>query len=369
MVNDASSCSGANYKLNTINTELPLVSNPSPRCRVVERSSFCLSVYSQFMRKIHLYLCGLLLMMGGLVACNQSPIDPTESEASAFTENIADIRSYALAKGLSVTQTASGLNYVITSPGSTTGRPATLGDELEFSYVQYILQSPTNSTAASGTAVTDRLVDSSYATKSVYYPFFNGSLLSGLQEGLLLMREGQKAVLLIPARLAFGQNGSTNGTIPGNTPVRFDVTLKRSRTEDQQINDYIANQKLTVTETTSSGLRFIKTQSNPTGATPSAGQLIVVNYSGTLFRADKAFDSGSLNLTLNANNTLTISGQQSGVVKGFEEGILKLKVGEKATLIFPSTQGYGTTGAAQNGVYVIPPGSPLRFDVEVVSAR
>lgn len=315
------------------------------------------------MRTIHLFLGGLLLM-SGLTACNPGATDPSEAEARAFTQNVADIEAYASTKGLSTTSTASGLRYAITPPVSATAKQPVLGEEIEFSYIQYILQRPT-----SGTVVTDKRIDSSFATRSAYYPFIDRGLVAGLQEGILLMREGQTAIFLLPARLAFGSQGSVNGTIPPNTPVRYDIVLKRSRTEEQQINDYITRTNLTGVETTASGLRFIKTQANAAGATPTAGQLITVNYAGTLLRADKAFDSGSLNLTLNANNTLTTGAQQQGVVKGFQEGILKLKVGEKATLIFPSTLGYGTAGVAQNGVYVIPPGSPLRFDVEIVSAR
>jgi len=299
-----------------------------------------------------------LLVMGGLVSCNQSAVDPLEAESEAFSKNIDDIKSYASTKGLSLSTTASGLHYVITAPASATAKQPVIGEEIEFSYIQYILQSPTSGTGV----VTDKVVDTTYATKSVYYPFVDNSLLSGLQEGILLMREGASATLLMPARLAYGSQGSVSGTIPANTPVRFDVKLKRSRSEDQQISEYITRNNLGTPEVTSSGLRFIRT-SSPTSTTYAPGATLAVRYNGRLLRSVAAFDSTS------GTTTRDFTLGNSSIIKGFEEGLSKLKVGEKATLIFPSSLGYGSAGRAANGVYVIPPLAPLRFDVEVVSVR
>jgi FKBP-type peptidyl-prolyl cis-trans isomerase len=123
--------------------------------------------------------------------------------------------------------------------------------------------------------------------------------------------------------------------------------------EEDQINSYVASKNLTVTEKTASGLRYIVTKANPTGAALKAGQTINVNYAGT-FLSGKSFDSGNFSFVLGAGR----------VVKGFDEGIAKMKVGEKATIIFPSTLGYGPDDYSG-----IPGGSPLVFDIEVVSAR
>lgn len=128
---------------------------------------------------------------------------------------------------------------------------------------------------------------------------------------------------------------------------------KDSIPEDDQINSYVTSKSLTVTEKTASGLRYIVTKANPTGAVLKVGQTINVNYTG-LFLSGKSFDAGNFSFKLGAGQ----------VVKGFDEGIAKMRVGEKATIIFPSTLGYGPS--AYNG---IPGGSPLVFDIEVVSAK
>jgi FKBP-type peptidyl-prolyl cis-trans isomerase len=67
---------------------------------------------------------------------------------------------------------------------------------------------------------------------------------------------------------------------------------------------------------------------------------------------DTAFDSG----------TFTFVAGTGGVIAGFDEGILKMRVGEKAALIIPSKIGYGANGNPPT----IPPNSPLYFEIEVV---
>lgn len=310
------------------------------------------------MHKLH--LIGLIVVLiGGLAAC-QADVDPSSEAAITLDNNKKDILTYANSKGLSGTMTPSGLYYVLNKPGSSTVIPA-LGQELEFTYKLYVLNGPSNSTVVSG--VTDKLIDSTYAKNPVFYPFFDNSLKSGLQEGFLKMHEGDQVTLLIPSVLAFGNVTSKDVAIPANSPVRYDITLNRARTEDQQINEYITKNKLTVTETTSTGLRFIKTISvDSTAKFPTASQTLTLWYKGKLLRAASAFDS-------TGNNVYSTSLGKSAIA-GFNEGLAKLKVGEKATIIFPSAQGYKQAGTLNSkGEYVIPPSAPLRFDIELVSAQ
>lgn len=135
--------------------------------------------------------------------------------------------------------------------------------------------------------------------------------------------------------------------------VSVTACQKDSIPEEDQINSYVTSKNLTVTEKTASGLRYIVTKANPTGAALKAGQTINVNYAGTLL-SGKSFDSGNFSFRLGVGQ----------VVAGFDEGIAKMRVGEKATLIFPSNLGYGSSGSGP-----IPANSPLVFDIEVVSAK
>lgn len=306
------------------------------------------------MRKL-LFAVFFPLLIGGFTACKQEDINASGDAAATFKANSEAIETYRVSKGLSGTLTSSGLYFVTTQPGTTT----VVADdklELEFNYQLYVLSRSTSNSAV----VTDKLVDSAFAVTPTFIPLFAGALKAGLEEGLRRMREGEKATLLMPSILAFGDVVSADKTVPPNSPVRFDVTLRRVRTEAQQINEYIAANKLVVTETTTSGLRFIKTKANPAGDSIVNGKTITLNIAGKLLRATAGFVGGSE--TKMAGTTKYIA--------GIEEGLAKLRAGEKATIIFPSSLGYESVGlSSQDKKYVVPPYSPLRYDLEVVSVK
>ena len=296
------------------------------------------------MRKLHLLLFGALFG-GGLVACSkQDSIGPTDDEI--LQADKADILAYANSKNLGGSITSNGVYYAVTTPASASGVAPTNGLEAEFNYKLYQL---TRSSGAS--TITEIFVDSSFATKSSYVYVVAAN--AGLTEALLKMREGEQGVALLPSLYAFGRSGS--GSIGPNTPIRLDMKLKRVRTEDQQIDEYLTTNKLTPTEVTNSGLRFVRTLTNANGVTPTPTQTLTLRYRGQLLRSPTAFDS---------TGTGTYSAVASTFIPGFAEGISKLRVGEKATLLFPSKIGYKDTG-----YQVIPGYAPLRFDVELVSVQ
>ena len=295
------------------------------------------------MHKLQLVIISTVLI-SGLSACMKEDTDPS---VKRYDDNDAEIKTYAsqndsLSGG---NLTATGLYYKITRPNPT-GKQAAIGEELEFSY--------------KATNLAGQHVDSSTAAAPVYYPLGIGSVLAGLEQGLSLMREGEKAIFLIPSYLGYNDDSKPN--LDAYSVVRFDVMLSRSRSEEQQIDEYIARNKLMLTETTPSGVRFIRT-SLPTSVTATAGQTLTIRYSGRQLRAATAFDSTRTNETFDA-----VLGQ-SKYVKGFEEGLSKMRVGEKATIIFPSSLGYGMQGVVQSNRYVITPYAPLRFDLELISAK
>ena len=127
--------------------------------------------------------------------------------------------------------------------------------------------------------------------------------------------------------------------------------------EPDQISNYIKTQKLSVTDSSTAGLKFILVKANPSGAVLKSGQSIVVNYTGKFIagkKLDEVFDSGNFTFILGARQ----------VVDGFDKGIAKMRVGEKATLIFLSSLGYGANGQGS-----IPSNTPLLFEIEVISAK
>lgn len=110
--------------------------------------------------------------------------------------------------------------------------------------------------------------------------------------------------------------------------------------------------------TTASGLTYIITQ-NGTGAQLKAGDTVIVHYTGLLTNGQK-FDS-----SLDRGEPFAFQLGAGKVIKGWDEGLQKLRVGDRATFIIPPAIGYGSRGAGN----VIPPDATLIFIVEVVGAQ
>ena len=91
-----------------------------------------------------------------------------------------------------------------------------------------------------------------------------------------------------------------------------------------------------------------------------AGDTISVHYTGKLVDGTK-FDS-----SLDRGTPFTFIVGVGQVIKGWDQGLLGAKVGEKRTLTIPSDLGYGAAGA---GGGKIPPNATLIFDVEVISIK
>lgn len=99
------------------------------------------------------------------------------------------------------------------------------------------------------------------------------------------------------------------------------------------------------------------------GAVIGGGQIAVVQYTGWLYEAGatdhkgKQFDS-----SLTRREPFKFPLDTGSVIKGWDQGVVGMKVGESRRLIIPPDLAYGDAGAGG----VIPPGATLVFDVELV---
>ncbi|MGC1388899.1 MAG: FKBP-type peptidyl-prolyl cis-trans isomerase [Steroidobacteraceae bacterium] len=100
-----------------------------------------------------------------------------------------------------------------------------------------------------------------------------------------------------------------------------------------------------------------------TGAALAAGQGAVVQYTGWLYEATapdtkgKQFDSSS-----NTGQPFRFTVGAGQVIKGWDQGVVGMKVGGSRRLTIPAELAYGDSGAGG----AIPPGATLVFDVQLV---
>lgn len=111
-------------------------------------------------------------------------------------------------------------------------------------------------------------------------------------------------------------------------------------------------------QTTPSGLRYIDFGGG-SGAAAKDGDRVAVHYTGTLENGQK-FDSSR-----DRNQPFQFNLGRGQVIRGWDEGVVGMRVGDRRKLIIPSELGYGSRGAAN----VIPPNATLIFDVEVTDIQ
>lgn len=110
--------------------------------------------------------------------------------------------------------------------------------------------------------------------------------------------------------------------------------------------------------TTESGLTYIVTKQGD-GDHVQAGDTVSVNYTGLLTNG-ALFDS-----SLARNEPFSFPVGEGMVIRGWDEGLQYLHVGDHATLIIPPEIGYGASGAGG----VIPPNATLIFIIEVLGVE
>ena len=154
--------------------------------------------------------------------------------------------------------------------------------------------------------------------------------------------------------------------------VKIDEYLKAEMdiaktSEVKKIKAYVASKSLKPT-VSASGLNYVITTEG-SGAKANPGDTVLVNYTG-MFLSGKVFDtslpevakkSGTFN-PQRPYEPLKLPVGMNSSIPGFEEGLMLLTKGAKATLILPSNLAYG-----EQGNQGIPPYSPLIFEIEMVN--
>ena len=136
-----------------------------------------------------------------------------EDQYNAYIEQAraaedSTMREYIAKNKIKVAPTASGLYFISKKAGK--GAQAVAGQKVAVHYTGKLLD---------GTKF-----DSSYdRNEPIEFMLGQGQVIPGWDEGIAMMREGEKAVLLIPSKLAYGERG--NQVIPPCAPLVFDVEL------------------------------------------------------------------------------------------------------------------------------------------------
>lgn len=177
-----------------------------------------------------------------------------------------------------------------------------------------------------------------------------GQVIPAWDEVLPLLNEGDRAFLLVPPELAYGEDGAP-GIEPDETLI-FDIVLLQVFDGSPDSLDLADEDDFTETD---SGLRFYDVEEGD-GDSPGTDFLASVHY--TLWLEDGTKVDSSLDRDL----PYTFMFDQGQMIAGWEEGIRSMQVGGTRQLVVPSDLAYGDEGIEG----VIPSDSTLIIDVELL---
>ncbi len=215
-----------------------------------------------------------------------------------------------------------------------------------------------------------------------------------VSSGLLMLSEGDSATLKLAIDTMFkkgaprppGMKGKyliyevkvekvipkgtlTDAVFQAKVADYFKVQAEKiKKAEPAKIKKFIADKGLKTT-TTASGLQYVINKPG-SGPLPVNGDTAVVNYTGKLLNG-KFFDSSLKEEAVKAKQPMDPRRQfapiriaigEGKVIKGWDEGLLLLNKGAKATFVIPSNLGWGEQGFPP----AIGPYTPVWFEVEMV---
>lgn len=195
-----------------------------------------------------------------------------------------------------------------------------------------------------------------------------GNALQFWEEVVPKMHLGERVQAIIPFDLAYGERSV--GSIPAYSNLVYDIKLLKITTakelqeeaeramkelkadSEKAFFEYLKANN--ITDYTASGLFFTKSVVTE-GAQPQKGQTVRINFVASYLDGTLLGDSEQL-----GGHYDFVYGEGT-VLKGLEEGVGLMRVGEKAQFVLPYTLAYGT-----NPYGNIPAYSNLVFDVELV---
>lgn len=290
------------------------------------------------MKQIFRYSLASILLASTLVSCVK------EYETIEVIDD-RSVKDYIQQNNLSVQEhQGTGIYYQVVSPG--------VGAEL-----QYSDQIPA--------IVTMRSLDGKYVSidtlsaENRYFNYLGYFNPEGIRVGVkeVLKKANGTLRMIIPSRLAFGRNGTTN--IPGNASLDIQVKVlekdKIPEYDDFTIRKYLEKNALIGFLRSNSGM-YYKIAEQGTGSPIGLDSVIVANYTGKLLNGvlfDRALPGSEATLSM------------SSVVKGWQEAIPMIKQGGSIRIVIPSALGYGFQGSSS----VIPPFSCLDFEIKVTDVK
>ncbi len=172
-----------------------------------------------------------------------------------------------------------------------------------------------------------------------------GQLLEGWEQALLEMNIGDKGRIMIPSKLAYGENGYL-GKVPQNADIIVKIEIV-SKIKPIYLEEGVVVYKYQLGDSSK--------------ATPLKNQLITFDY----FTFKKGKKPGMYDNSYSKGQPFTVKFKNDNVVEGLHQGLSVLREGDHAFVEIPSQLAYGKTGL----VDLVPPNTDIAFDLRIESIK
>jgi FKBP-type peptidyl-prolyl cis-trans isomerase len=310
------------------------------------------------MRRAAALLVIPLLAVGAAAGCSSSP--SSSSSADDTNSSVTATGKFGAAPKVTIPAKKAGSGLVTKTLIEGSGAKMTTTDTLEGNFVLYDW---------SGT--THKLLGSTFTQGGP--TLFAGQMLPGLEKAVIGQKLGSRVLAVIPPKDAFGAQGNSQIGVKGTDTLVFVIDLVKSFSNTAGVPGVQTSNGggplptvittsgkapvITIPASTPPKTLQVKPLIKGTGVKVKSGEELMVQYSGVIWRTKKVFDSS---WARNQPYTTPIGVGQ--VIKGWDEGVMSMKVGGRRKLIIPANLGYGARGAGG----VIPPNAELHFDVELL---
>ena len=314
-----------------------------------------------------------LIATVAIAGCASSPSSSSKSAASSSPSGSSSPTGSASASA-SATGPSVASNSVVTASGTFGKAPTvTIPSERAAStlYTKTLIQGSgatlTTKQSLLGNFVlydwsgtTHKLLGSTYSSGSP--TLFSTSLLPGLDKALIGQKSGSRVIAVIPPADGFGASGNSQIGVSGTDTLVFVVDMIQNISNSAGVTGTQTSNgggtlptvtagaagkspTITIPATTPPTSLQVKTLLKGTGPKVTKGQLVVVQYTGMIWRTKKIFDS-----SWSRSQPFGVNIGEGQVITGWDTGLVGQTVGSRVLLVIPPADGYKSQGNAQAGI-------------------
>ena len=297
------------------------------------------------MRRAAALLVLPLLAAAAAAGCGSSSSSSTQAVAS--NSAVTATGSFGAAPKVTIPAEKAGATLYTKTLIQGTGAPLTTTQTLKGNFMLYDW---------SGT--THKLLASTYTSSP---QLFVGTLPTGFESALIGSKLGSRVLAVIPPKDAYGSAGNSQLGVKGTDTLVFVVDLiqafpNASGVPGTQSSDggkglptvTTAAGKapvITIPSSTPPKTLQVKTLIKGTGPKITAGQELLVQYTGVNWRTKKTFDS-----SWSRSTPFPVQIGVGQVLKGWDTGLVGQTAGSRVLLVIPPADAYGAAGQSRAGI-------------------